>query len=189
MDSQVNTPAKWLKYLLYVEIAGALNFLGVYSVLGPLAGWVVLAINAVSVYLLFVLAEFNPRYKTAAILYIVATVITQFGIALMSLAGIICNTVGQYQEYNGHSEMIGERDAKLAGRWRSLFWLELLGSLALGAVIGLVGAVFIIASGSEPDVIKTVTSVASVGVAFVLRVLYLVYLHRTTQLLENEIVM
>lgn len=189
MNENVNTPAKWLTYLLYVGIAAAVNSLLVnLSLLSGLTRWAGLAITAASIYLLFRLRDANPRYLKAAIFSAVAWVGIRIGFTPLTLVGLVCSIIAQYQEYHGHSELVEEHDAKLAGRWNSLFWAQFVGSLLLGLVVSVVGVTVVMVSGEETEFTTTLTSILSVVLSLVLKVLYLLYLNRTIKALETEFV-
>ena len=182
-----NNTTKWLQYLLYVGIAALVNsLLGIVG-LSALARWIGLAINAATVYLLFMLVGANPRYKTAAICYAVALAGGLTSNAIVGLAGSICGIVAAYQEYHAHGELIEERDPKLADKWNSLFGLELaltfVGILLMGLLAGLLVAVTNMSEATVVPIITIIVAVLGVG----LNLLYLSYLKRTIALLESEI--
>ncbi len=188
MNENTNT-TKWLQYLLYVGIAALVNsLLGNLSLLSGLTRWVGLVINVASFYLLFRLRDANPRYQTAAICYVVAMISIQFGSAILSLVGLVCSAVAQYQEYHGHGEMIEQRDAQLTGKWNSLFWAQFIASLLLGLAVALIGVAVVMISGEETELTTTLTRILSTILSLVLKVLYLVYLNRTIKMLETEVV-
>lgn len=181
-----NNTTKWLNYLLYVAIAALVNSLLGLIGLSGLSRWIGLAISAATVYLLFMLAGSNPRYKTAAICYAVALAAGLINNAVVGLAGSVCGIVAAYQEYHAHGELIAERDPKLADKWNTLFGLEIaltfVGILLMGLLVGLLAAA---TSMSEAAIVPIVTIIVAVlGVA--LEALYLSYLKRTIALLETE---
>lgn len=188
MNENTYSPAKWLQYLLYAGIAAALNtILG--FLLGDLSVWLGIAISGAAVYLLFRLVEANERYQKAAIFAIVALVAALFNNTLLSLVGSVCSIVAEYQEYHAHSELIGERDPKLAGKWRTLFWLQFIVGLVLGLLLSFVSVILVMISGLETAAATAVLAMVLAVVTLILQVLYLVYLNRTIKLLENEVVM
>lgn len=189
MNEKVFSPAKWLQYLLYVGIAAEVNnLIGYIPLLSGLTRWVGIAVSAASVYLLFRLRDVNPRYLKAAVFSAVAWVGIRIGFTPLTLVGLVCSIIAQYQEYHGHSELVEDRDAKLAGRWNSLFWAQFAVSLILGLVVSLFGMVLVMLSGSDTELTTAVTSILTVVLSLVMKVLYLVYLHRTVKLLETEFV-
>lgn len=188
MNENVNSPAKWLQYLLYVGIAAAVNALLSIFLPGNLTRWISIAANAALTYLMFRLAGSNPRYKTSGIFYAVSLGITVLGIRVLGLAGDICAIVAQYQEYHAHGELIEAQDHKLAGKWGSLFWLQ----VGLSIVVTLLGAVIasalIMAANLEETAIAPVITVIVAALTLALKGLYLSYLNRTIRLLDNETV-
>ena len=187
MNENTYSPTKWLQYLLYAGIAAALNtILG--FLLGDLSRWLGLAISAAAVYLLFRLVDANERYQKAAIFSIVALVAGLFTNVLLTLVGSVCSIVAQYQEYHAHSELIVERDPRLAGKWRTLFWLQFAVGLVLGLLLSFVSVILVMVSGLETAAATAVLALVLAVVTLILQVLYLVYLNRTVKLLENEIV-
>lgn len=189
MNENVNSPVKWLQYLLYVGIAAAVNSYLVNSLLGGLSRWLGLALSGAAVYLMFRLIDSNARYQKAALFSGVALVSNLLGIQMLSLVGSICSIVAQYQEYHAHSELVAERDSRLAGKWNNLFWLEFAVELILGLLISLVAVSMVAAEGLDAVPVTAIATVAATMVATILRVLYLVYLHRTIKALETEFVM
>jgi hypothetical protein len=171
-----------------VSIAALVNSLLGICGLESLSRWIGLAISAATVYLLFMLAGSNSRYKTAAIFYAVALAGGLIGNAIVSLAGSVCGIVAQYQEYHAHGELIEQRDPKLADQWNTLFGLEIaltfVGILLTGLVVGILAAV----TNMSEAVITPIVTIFIAVLAAALRVLYLSYLKRTIALLENGIV-
>ena len=188
MNENRNNTVQWLQYLLYVAIATLINSLLGLLGLNGLSHWVNLAISGATVYLMFMLAGSNPRYKTAAICYAVALAGGLISNAIVGLAGSICGIVATYQEYHAHGELIGERDPKLADKWNSLFGLELaltfVGVLLMGLLVGLLVAATNMSEAAVVPIITIIVAVLGVG----LNLLYLSYLKRTIALLESEIV-
>ena len=190
MNERMNDPAKWLKYLLYFAIAALVNSVISYiPLVGKLSGWLGIAISAATAYLLFRLKDTGKRYRTAALFAAISLVAGLFSGTIPVLIVLVCSIVSEYQEYHGHGELVADRDARLANKWNGLFWLSLVMSLIVGAAAGLLGAILLIVTGVESELPNTIGSVLSAVIALAVRGLYVVYLHRTVKLLENEIVM
>ena len=187
MNEEVKTPAKWLQYLLYVGIAAAVKSLLVNLLPGGLSRWLGFALSALSIYLLFQLIASNARYKTAALFCTGSLICNLVGIQALALAASICAIVGQYQEYNAHGELIAERDYKFADKWSKLFWLQFAVELIGGLLISMVAVAMTAAGGMEAASIIAMATVAISSVTVCLKVVYLVYLHRTIRLLETEV--
>ena len=184
MNENVNSPATWLKYLLYVAIAGFVHYLLGSSLPGILSAWTGYILTGATVYLMFRLIVSNPRYKKALLFYGAGLILNVLGIQKLALAASICGIVGHFQEYYAHSELVAPRNPALAGKWNTLFWfqcaVELIGYLAVTLLVStfsLTGEV-----GSAP-----IVAVATVAVAFLslgLKIAYLLYLNRTIKALE-----
>lgn len=191
MNETVNSPAKWLRYLLYVSIAALVNVvLANIPFISGLSSWVSLAIDVATAYLLFRLKDSNARYQTAAILLaipLVAGLLNLLGLTILTLVGSICGLVAEYQEYKAHSELIEEKDPKLAGQWGGLFWMGFVVAI-ITTLVGTVLSVFLAAYGMEMDGITVMITVAVTAVGLFLKWLYLSYLNRTIKLVENEFV-
>jgi hypothetical protein len=187
MNENSNT-VKWLRYLMYVGIAATVIALLSIFLPNGLTRWIGLAVSGVTAYLLFMLTGSNARYKKSAIFYGVSLGITVLGIQLLGLVGDICAIVAQYQEYHAHGELIEEQDPTLAGKWGSLFWLQ----VALSVIVALLGAVIatalIMAANLEEAVVTLIITVIVAVLTLALKALYLSYLNRTIKLLEKEIV-
>lgn len=185
MNENVNSPATWLRYLLYVGIAAMANSLLGLFLPGKLSTWIGFAVSAATVYLLFRLISANARYKTAALCSGANLIIGVLNITVLSLASSIFAIVAQYQEYQAHSELIAERDPKLAGKWSSLFWLQFGVELIMILLTGLFVGVLVAASGMDAAVVTGLVTVIVAVFSVVLKVLYLSYLNRTVKLLEE----
>lgn len=189
MNKNVNTPTKWLKYLLYVGIAAAANSLLGAALPGRLSSWLGYAISAASIYLMYRLIGSNVRYQKAAIFSGVALVVNLLGIQLLSLVASICAIVGQYQEYYAHGELVAERDSELARKWNNLFWIQFAVELIGGLLITMVVAVMAASGELDSAPIIALATVAITALALVMKVMYLVYLNRTVKAVETEFVM
>lgn len=190
MHENRNSPAEWLRYLLYVAIAPlVVSLISNIPLLSPVAGILSIVISIATIYLLYRLSGTNPRYRMAAILYGIALIAGRIGGGILTLAGSVLSILAEYQEYNGHGELVADKDPKLAGNWSSLFWMQFTVSLGLGLVVSTILVIVALATGEEPTALNTVTTVGIYITSLLLKVLYLVYLHRTVKLLEHEFVM
>ena len=186
MKDNLNSPVRWLKYLLYVGIAAMANSLLGLFLPGKLSTWIGYAISAATIYLLFRLISDNVRYKTAALFGAGGLICRLLGLQALTLAASICAIVAQYQEYNAHGGLIADRDPKLAGKWSSLFWLQFAVELIGGVLITMVVTVLAAAGGLDATAMLAMATVAIAFISLILKVLYLVYLNRTVKLLEEE---
>ena len=175
---------KWLKYLLYVGIGAAANYLLVSFLPQSVHRLVGYLLTAASLYLMYRLTPDNGRYHKAILFTGVSLIISALSIRVVALAGSLCAILGQYQEYTAHGELIADRDIRLANKWGSLFWfqlaVELIGGLAVMLVAGTIRA-----GGQVTNTpIASVAVVAASFINVILKVLYLVYLRKTIKALE-----
>lgn len=173
--------AKWLKYLLYVGIAGLAHYLLNSSLPGFLSAWMGYAITGATVYLMFRLIVSNARYKKAMLFYGAALILNILGIQKLALAASICTIVGHFQEYYANGELVAPRNPRLANKWNNLFWfqcaVEVIGYLLITGVISNFQATGNVASAPF-------LAIGTVAVAFLslgLKIAYLLYLSRTVK--------
>ena len=188
MNENANSPAMWLRYLLYAGIAAMANSLLGLFLPGKLSTWIGLAVSAATVYLLYRLISENARYKTAALCSGATLIIGVLNITVLGLAASILAIVAQYQEYHAHGELIAEKDSRLADKWGSLFWLQFGVELIVILLTAVFVGVLVAASGMDAAVVTAMVTVVAAILSVVLKVLYLSYLKRTIALLENEVV-
>ena len=185
---------KWLKVLFYAQIASmAITAINAVTYLDNITAWILKAVNVMVVWSLFQLKDVNPRYRTSAITKFVvlicglltAPVNTQLGLSsILLLIGSGCSWVTTYQEYHGHGELVAEMDSKLAKRWKDLFVWEV--AIALGtSVISIVGVTILVATEVLTTAISTILIAVTTIIGLGLEGLYLLYMKRTLNLLEN----
>ena len=140
---------------------------------------------------MFQLAPANARYKKAGIMravMLVCTLITAFVYAssILNLAASILSIIAIYQEYNAHSEMIAERDFKLASKWHSLFMWSILAGVLVG--FGSVATVLIVTMSGMDAVKITALVVGLLGIPqMILDVMYITYLKKMIDILSEGI--
>lgn len=134
----------WLPVLMYCALASLINSVISYFPFIPasLTTWISRGIMVAMTVCMLQLAHVNERYKKAGILRAVmlgCALFTAFvfGSTLLTLAASIVSIIAVYQEYHAHSELVADKDAKLSGRWRSLFTWSILASvlLSFGATV------------------------------------------------------
>lgn len=189
MNETVNSPVKWLQYMLYVGIAAAVITVLSLFLPGKLSHWIGIAANGVLIYLMFRLAPSNARYKKAGIFYAVSLGVTILGVQMLGLVGDICAIVAQYQEYHAHGELIAERNPKQAEKWSSLFWLQVALSVVIVLLTGLIAGILAAVAKMDNAAVVAVTAAIIAVLSLGLKILYLIYLKRTVSTLESEIVM
>ena len=191
MDSSAVQSEKWLRMLMYIAIATlantAISFLPVVPAV--LTSWIARAIMVAMIVCMFRLAPVNARYQKAGIMrsvILACTLITAFvsGTSLLNVAASILSIIAAYQEYSAHSELIADKDAKLSGKWHSLFnW-----SIATGLLVGFGSAVAVlILSLMEMDVVGVTALVVGILSVpqMILDLVYAMYIKKTISALEN----
>lgn len=130
---------------------------------------------------MFRLAPVNAHYRKAGILRAVwlgCMLASLFLLpSILILTASILSIIAVYQEYNAHSEVVAEKDAKLSRNWHSLFnW-----SIVTGLLVGFGSAVAaLIASFAGIEITRItaiVTAVLSIP-QLVIEVVYLLYLKK-----------
>lgn len=152
MESRYELITKWLRVLMYIAIVSLANSIISYLPFIPanLTTWVSRGIMAAMVVCMFQLAPANERYKKAGIVRAVmlgCALFTAyvFGSTILTLAASILSIVAVYQEYNAHSELVAEKDAKLSGRWHSLFTWSILSVVLLSFGASAVAVILVLA--------------------------------------------
>lgn len=139
---------------------------------------------------MFQLAPVNARYRKAGILravMLICTLITAFvhASSILTFTASILSIVAVYQEYNAHSELVSDQDAKLAGKWHSLFnWSILAGVLVgFGSVLGA-----LIVAAFEMDVVRvTALVIGLLGIPLmILDFVYILYIRKMIAIFENS---
>ena len=185
---------KWLKVLFYAQIVSiALTIINALTYLDNITAWILRVVNVAVLWSLFQLKDVNPRYRTAAIaklgalicVLLTAPVNTRLGLSsILMLVGSGCSWITAYQEYHGHGELVEAADSKLAKKWKDLFVWEIM--IGLGISFISVGATTVlVAVGAASSSITTAIILLSTLSSLVLEALYLLYMKRTLELLNN----
>ena len=176
--------AKLLHIMMYLALASILN--SVISMLPFVPGWVTTLISqgivlGITICLLQ-LAPANPRYKKAGILraaMLICALITSFvyTLSILTFVASILSIIAVYQEYNAHSELIAEKDAKLSGKWHSLFTWSIVAGVLVG--FGSTATVVILAL-LEMDVVRLTSIIVGILCIpqIVIDFVYMMYLKR-----------
>ena len=172
---------KWLKILLYMKLVDLGNLLfGLLPFGDDLVRLISLAINGACVYVLVQLSPACKRYRTVAILNGVLLAGSLLSLGMLTLIFSVCGIVADYQEYAGHGDVVDALDGKLAGKWRFLFWLEVIVTM-VGAVAMSVGLVIASLSGVEVPAQTDTAMFLSTATELLVRMIYLVYLNKTVK--------
>lgn len=187
MENKPVLPVKWLRALMYIAIV---SFINSFFVSTSVATWISRGIMVAMIFCMFQLSPANERYRKAGILRAVmlaCTLITAFihQSGLLTLAASIASIFAVFQEYSGHSELIADKDAKLAAKWHSLFnWSIVVGVLVgLGSVITvMIVALTEVDTGSVTSLIVILLNIPQM----VLNVVYVMYINKMIIISEND---
>lgn len=173
---------KWMKILLYMKLVSFGNILlGLLPFGDGIVRLIAFAVNGACVYVLFRMSPVCKRYRTVAILNGVLMVSGLLPHSVLALVFSICSLVADYQEYAGHGDVTAGLDEKLAGKWRFLFWLEIIVTMGLSVLMAIGLVIVALVSGGTPAQTDTVGIVSTVT-EILMRVIYLVYLNKTVKL-------
>lgn len=178
---------KWLKYLLYVGIAGLAHYLLGNSLLGSLSVWIGYILTGATVFLMFRLIVSNARYKKAMLFYGAALILNILGIQKLALAASICTIVGHFQEYYANGDLVAQQSPALAGKWNNLFWFQFAVELIGALLVTMVVSTFLATGGVESAPIIAAGTVVIAFLSLALKIVYLVYLNRTIKVLETAV--
>ena len=180
-----------LKGLFWLNAAAlAMSWVSLIPAVTKIMGWIALIVPLANAIVLFSLAQVGKRYRLAGILYGIAAA----GNLLLALVGLtnnvlatalnICSLVGLFNEYKGHAELIEKKDAKLASRWSTLFVLTIVMSF-VSAMLTVATVMIGFNALMIPQRVAVLSIVLGLIPTLVVQVLYLVYLNRTRQLVEE----
>lgn len=183
---------KWLRVLMYISVVSLINAAANFVPFIPaaLTTWISRGVTIAMVICMFQLAPVNARYRKAGILravMLICTLITAFvhASSILTFTASILSIVAVYQEYNAHSELVSDQDAKLAGKWHSLFnWSILAGVLVgFGSVLGA-----LIVAAFEMDVVRvTALVIGLLGIPLmILDFVYILYIRKMIAIFENS---
>ena len=189
MDDRKPLIAKWIYVLFVCGIASMiLSALNTIPALGVAAGWISRIVSVAAAVALFKLAPVNERYRKAAIFSVVYVVggiaVTVLKMNVFTMVISICAIIANYQELNAHSELVAPRDAKLSGRWHSLFYWE----LAVGLVTGFLSSaavVIAVLADVDAEAITSVTVAVLSAINVVIGLFRILYLKKTVGLYQE----
>lgn len=176
----------WLPVLMYCALASLINSVISYVPFIPasLTTWISRGIMLAMTICILQLAPVNERYKKAGILRAVmlgCALFTAFvfGSGFLTLAASIVSIIAVYQEYHAHSEIIADKDAKLSGRWHSLFNWSILASVLLSFGASVVAVIFVLAGmeGSASRVSAITIALLSIPQC-VIDIVYIAYMKK-----------
>ena len=142
----------WLPVLMYCALASLINSVISYLPIIPasLTTWISRGIMLTMTISMLQLAPVNERYKKAGFLRAVmlgCALFTTFisGSVILTLTASIASIIAVYQEYHGHSELVAEMDAKLSGRWNSLFMWSILAATLVSFGASVIAVILVLA--------------------------------------------
>ena len=184
----------WLPVLMYCALASLINSVISNFTFIPalLTTWISRGIMLTMIVCMLQLAPVNERYKKAGILRAVmlgCALFTEFvfGSTLLTLAASIVSIIAVYQEYHAHSELVADRDAKLSGRWHSLFTWSILAAVLLSFGASVV-AVIVVLSDIESGASRiSAITIALLSVPqYVINIVYITYIKKMTAIFSES---
>lgn len=163
MNESERTPAIWLRYLLYMELAGfVLSLLAYLTAKDTWNIWAQRLLEAGSIYCLFRLVQAGVRYRKAAILHalklgltLASAGLSAFWLWKMRYISVVLDTTAYnavspvltivimavswaaaWQLYHAHGELVPQ----MAKKWHILFFLALLSGLIFSLGSGILAA-------------------------------------------------
>ena len=185
---------QWLRVLMYIAIASLVNSIVNLLPLMPasITTWVSRGIMVAMIVCMFQLAPANERYKKAGILRAVmlgCALITAylFGSMILTLTASIVSIVAVYQEYNAHSELVAEQDAKLSGKWHSLFNWSILAAVLLSFGASIVAVIFVMAGFQDgaSRISRIVISLLNIP-QVIIDIIYIMYIKKMIFIFETS---
>lgn len=176
----------WLPVLMYCAVASLVNSVITYFPFIPasVTTWISRGIMLVVTVCMFRLAPVNDRYKKAGVfraVMLICTLVTSFlyGSAILTLIASIVSIISVYQEYNAHSEVIADHDAKLSGRWHSLFNWSILAAVLVSFGATIVAVILVLADmeGGASRISAIVIGLLSIPQC-VIEIIYIVYIKK-----------
>lgn len=181
---------KWIKNLFYIHCVALVGYvIGLLPFIGSSFGWINSIIAIGTVFCLYKLMPVQERYRKAAIFSGIAVALSLItnaaDLGLFSIVISICQLIGLYQEFCGHSEVLLVVDGKLSRQWHTLFNWNVFGSI----IVGILGApVLIVAALSfvlDTNMISVLTALLIGSFDLIIRIFYLVFLKRTYNACEK----
>lgn len=183
----MNNTTKWLRYLLYVGIAATLN--GLLSLLLPeVSTWLSPILTLAALFMMSRIIPANGRYLRVILFTGAATLISVLNIQAVALAGSLCTVIGQYQEYTAHGELVEDLDPKLASRWSNLFWFKFAVGVIMVLATTVLGTMLAVAVNLDAATLAGILTIVIAVFTLIMDIVYLVFLHRTTKVLDAEVV-
>ena len=186
----------WMPVLMYSALASLINSVISYFPFIPasLTTWISRGIMLTMTVCMFQLTPVNERYKKAGILRAVmlgCALFTAFisGSTILTLTASIVSIIAVYKEYSAHSELVADKDAKLSGRWHSLFTWSILAAVLLSFGATAVAVILVLADmeGSASRISAITIALLSIPQC-VIDIVYIAYIKKMIALFgESEV--
>lgn len=188
-DSHKDIIAKGLNTLFVCQIASlAVTALGIITPIASIVGWVSRIISIIVIVALFKLAAVHERYRKAAIFHSISVgggiVSALINMNILGIALSVCSIIASYQQLTAHAEITAPKSPRLSGKWRSLFYCQLVIGLISGFVSS-AGVVIAVLADVNPDSIVSVTLIFITLVNIVLGLFHIMYLKLTLALYRD----
>ncbi len=192
VTAKTHAATKWLQMMFFLMLANMINsgITMIPAVPAALTAWIGRGTMIAMIFCTYQLSPFNEHYRKAAIYRGIMAVCTLavtflFRSTVLTLAASILSIIAVYQEYTAHGEMIQEKDPKLAGKWRSLFFWGLAAGILISFGTMIAAVVLAVMELPDADAAAWVLVVLSVP-QLVIDLIYLGYIRNMIGLLEEK---
>lgn len=213
MQKNTTNLIKWLKLLLYCEIAAlAFSLLDYIPIGSNLFTWLKRICQAGSILCLFAVAFAGKRYLAAAIFGSVQLVLTVaqsvififvqllmrqgiYGIkdfetwneicTVLNLVAMVASWIYTYQLYHAHGDLIKEQDASLCRKWYHLFFWALAAGIFTTVASMIFSTVYMKMGLNTQSIVTLFYSLIKIPVRIIM-LFGILYLNRTIQIIQNR---
>ena len=185
-DPPKETVVKWLQLLFVCQIVSlVMTALGMVASIGSIIGWLSRAVSVAVIVALFKLAVANERYRKAAIFHSISVggniISALTGTNILGIVFSVCSIIASYQQLTAHAEITAPKNTKLAGKWTSLFYCQLVVGLLSGFVSS-AGVVIAVLADIDPDSIVSAALIFISLINVTLGLFHVLYLKQTLAL-------
>ena len=189
-QANINPPAKWLWYLLYLHIGNlVLSFIPPIWPTDPVTPWIGSVLYAGMAVCLFQLTPSCFRYRKAAIytgISLILTLLVKIPLLpnLLTMAASVLAIISSYQELYAHAEVVHAKDVTLSRKWRNLFIWELVIGVISGFFSAAAVTIMVLADMELEQIVSLITG-SMLLVALIPSILRIRYLRKTIRLFEE----
>ena len=188
-DSRKETFVKWLNILFISQIANLVTTaLGAITSIGSIISWVSRIVSIIVIVALFKLAVVHERYRKAAIFHCISVgggiISALINVNILGIALSVCSIIASYHQLTAHAEITAPKNAKLSGRWKSLFYCQLVVGLIAG-FLSSAGVVIAVLADINSESIVSGTLVFITLVNVILGLFHVMYLKQTLTLFKE----